>query len=665
MIAAAILVAGLAALSCLLPNQRIAWRMAWSLLTLSALFGLGAGVAGLTDRTGELQVLLGAPAAFSLSVDRLSGLFLVICFVPTIPLCLCGFGSARVKRRPLPALVAALVVAVLIVVSARNLFTLLFGWEGVTFAFYLLTNFDRQQPRSGPASLYAASFGKASGAALLIGGLLLTASSHSLELSSWSQVPQGAARDAGYVLLLIGFGIKTGLAPWQIWLPRSYAAASAPARALMAGVAVNVGFYGWWRNLEILGAPPAWLTTTMLVLGGITAIFGIAQAAVSTNLATLVAWSSVENAGVIATGFSMGLLGADIHQPKLMAAGLLAATAQVMAHALGKTLLFSATLAIEDDTGTLEIEDLRGVGRRLPAAGAGLVIGSLTLAGMPFTIGFASEWLTLQSLMQQFRATELEYQLGAVVAGSLVALSVGVAGLTFVRVVGFIAYGDEPPAVGASHTDRSPMFRIGLGALCLACLGVAAAAHWQIQLISVGLHQLVGAQVDAANAPDWAIQPVYSGFSALSPGKLWIVVPVLCGVLVMFTCAVSGRRLFAVRRTAAWGSGSPGADRRSGYTAFAFANPMRRILSTMLMSSDTTTPTAHRGAIAAEDVVGSLHRQARVIDVVERYAYLPVWALVQSVARAAQRLQSGRLDAYLAYMLIAVLAVISVITFWN
>lgn len=286
---------------------------------------------------------------------------------------------------------------------------------------------------------------------------------------------------------------------------------------------------------------------------------------------------------------------------------------------------------------------------------------------MPFTIGFASEWLTLQSLMQQFRATELQYQLGAVVAGSLVALSVGVAGLTFVRVVGFIAYGNHPPVVGTSHTDRSTMFRIGLGALCVACLGVAAAAHWQIQLISVGLHQLVGTQVDAANAPGWVIQPVYSGFSALSPGKLWIVVPLLCAVLIMFTCAVSGRRLFAVRRTATWGSGSPGADRRSGYTAFAFANPMRRILSTLLMSSDTTTPTArHSNAIdSAESAVGPLHRQASVTDVVERYTYRPAWTLVRRIARAAQRLQSGRLDAYLAYMLIAVLAVISVVTIWN
>ncbi|MEO8851447.1 MAG: hypothetical protein ABI360_06930 [Allobranchiibius sp.] len=176
----------------------------------------------------------------------------------------------------------------------------------------------------------------------------------------------------------------------------------------------------------------------------------------------------------------------------------------------------------------------------------------------------------------------------------------------------------------------------------------------------------MGTQVGAANAPGWVIQPVYSGFSALSPGKLWIVVPLLCAVLIVFTCVVSGRRLFTVRRTATWGSGSPGAHRRSGYTAFAFANPMRRILSTLLMSSDTTTPgPSATNADSAETAIGSLHRQANITDVVECYIHQPIWALLRAVGRTAQRLQSGRLDAYLAYMLITVLAVITVVTVWN
>src|SRR5699024_4058937 len=107
-----------------------------------------------------------------------------------------------------------------------------------------------------------------------------------------------AAEQAGYALLLAGFAVKVGRVPVQAWLPPGYANAAPTARAVMAGVAVNVGFYGMWRTLEVLGPPPAWLVMAILVLGGVTAILGIAHACVHADLAHLVAWSSVENAGV-------------------------------------------------------------------------------------------------------------------------------------------------------------------------------------------------------------------------------------------------------------------------------------------------------------------------------------------------------------------------------
>ena len=153
--------------------------------------------------------------------------------------------------------------------------------------------------QAGPAAaaLVTLAFGKVSGMALLGGLLLLAARSGSLALASFAHVPAGGARATAQALLLAGFAVKVGLVPFQVWLPRGYAAAPGPARAVMAGVAVNVGFYGLWRTLAVLGPPPGWLTGTLLVLAGLTAVLGIAHAAVQTGLLRVIAYSSVENAG--------------------------------------------------------------------------------------------------------------------------------------------------------------------------------------------------------------------------------------------------------------------------------------------------------------------------------------------------------------------------------
>lgn len=657
----------LAALTCLRRRDDARTQyIGWVLLAATSVVAAVTGCLALSGHSHQVSLPWGAPAPITLGADHLSGMMLLICFAIAAPLCLAAGASRRPGRQSLPALVAVLLCALLLVLTARNLFTLLLGWEGLTFSFYLLTNLERGLTGRGDAATRAASFGKVSGSALLIGGLLLATHSGSLDLASWSAVGHGASRNIGYVLLLAGFACKVGLVPTQIWLPVTYTAAPAPARALLAGVAVNAGFYGWLRTLQTLGAPPVWLATAVLVVGGVTAILGIAQAAVADNLGRLIAWSSVENAGVIAAGFGMGLVGANTGQPRLAAAGLVAATAQIVAHSLGKSLLYCATMAIDDDAETLDLDQLRGVGRKLPAAGLGLTIGALTLAGMPLTAGFASEWLTLQALMQQFRTGSLAFQLGAAFAGSLVALTIGVAGLTFVRVVGLTAYGDSSRTDATPRTDISRIYRTAIGVLCFLCLAVSAAAHWELAVIARGLSGLVGDSARAANAPGWVVQPVYSGFSALSPGKLWIELPLMCLAVLAVAAAFSGRGLWQVRRAPVWSSGSPGVERQGGYTSFSFANPMRRVLATMLVSADHTAPVEdpQLADSVTAGMVRPLRRQVTVVEVVERYGYAPVWRQLLRVVHLAQRLQSGRLDAYLAYMLLTVIAAISVVTFW-
>jgi formate hydrogenlyase subunit 3/multisubunit Na+/H+ antiporter MnhD subunit len=689
-----------------------------------------------------------------LAADRLSGLFLALAFGAAVPVSV-AFASwaasprgddppqtspdhGGAARPPVPprlgASYALALGAVAVIVTARDAFTFLFGWEGLTLAFYLLAGSERHKRGRGAAAQITFAFSKVSGAALLFGLLLLATSSHSIMLASFAHVPGGAVRTSAQVLLLAGFAIKAGVVPFQIWLPRGYSAAPGPARAIMAGVCVNVAFYGMWRTLALLGRVPGWLVGAVLVLGALSALLGIAHAAVQNRLSRVIAYSSIENSGLIVTGFGIALTGAAVGDPRLIAAGLLAATLQMVAHATAKSLLFISVAGIEAAAGSDDLEDLRGRDLRgreggrgggwgTPWSGFGLAIGSVTLAGLPPTAGFVSEWFLLESLMQQFRVPGLGYRLVLALAGAAVALTAGFAGVTFVRLVGLIVLGRAPdqrqPAVlavalpvppalpappvpsaspapplspaalspaapspaapspaGPVRADYGWAGRVAVVVLAVCCLAIAAVTPLEVRVIAAGLSpDIPSALTMGALKSPWVLQPVFAGFSILSPSWLWLEMPVMLLLVVLFTWAVSGRRLLRVRRVPAWRSATIGVEGVDSYTAFGYANPTRRVLAGVLDTRsevrqimmeengrDDGAGAPDRPDPEETGQAAHLEYASDVIEVVETYLYRPAFRAFMSVVAVAKRLQSGRLDAYLLYMLIALIAVIAVVT---
>jgi hydrogenase-4 component B len=591
-----------------------------------------AGRAVALNIAGWLGRPIGTGQAAGLGVDKLSGLFLVMALGAAVPVsvALASWATrAGVATRTLAEGYALAVGSTAVIMTARDAFTALFGWEALTAAFYLLAGANRRDPDRAGAARVTVGFGKVSGAALLAGLLLLAAKSHSILLASFGHAPGGAATTTGFVLLLAGFAVKAGLVPFQVWMPRGYAAAPGPARAVMAGVCVNVAFYGMWRTLALAGRPPGWLAGVLLVLGGLSALLGIAHAAVQNRLSRVIAYSSVENSGLIITGFGVALTGAATGDHRLIAVGLLAATLQMVAHTVAKSLLFSSAAGLEAVAGTDDMEKLRGMARRAPWSGVGLTVGSLTLAGLPPTAGFVSEWFLLESLMQQFRVSTLGGRLTLALAGAAVALTAGFAGVTFVRVVGMVVLGPAGREPGRGR-EYGWAGRIALTALALGPLAIAALAPLEVRVISAGLSPVVpaGLTMGALKAP-WILQPVFAGFSILSPSWLWVEIPVMLALVTLLTFALSGRRMLRVRRVPAWRSATIGVEGADSYTASGYANPTRRVLASVLH----TWP-----------------------------AVPQLLTFIFNVTGAAKRLQSGRLDAYLLYMLIALVAVIAVVT---
>ena len=541
------------------------------------------------------------------------------------------------------------------------------------------------------------AFGKVSGAALLAGLLLLATRSHSILLASFAHVPGGAARTTAEVLLLGGFAVKAGLVPFQVWLPRGYAAAPGPARAIMAGVCVNVAFYGMWRTFALIGRAPGWLTGGVLVLGALSALLGIAHAAVQNRLSRVIAYSSVENTGLIVTGFGVALTGAAVGDRRLVAAGLLAATLQVVTHTVAKSLLFTSSAGIEAATGADDLEELRGL-----RGGQG---------------GRPRGWHRAADAVERVRAGRGLADAGRAAAHGGLRVGVVPAGIADAAVPG--ARPRLPPGAGPgrrrgrphrrlrrrhlrpsrraglSRGERSPPDPPALGGtarppkppwgwagpaavvvLALGCLATAAVTPLEIRVIAAGLSPAVPASLTMGTLKSpWVLQPVFDGFSILSPSWLWVEMPLMLLLTVLFAWAVSGRRLLRVRRVPAWRSATIGVEGADSYTAFGYANPTRRVLAGVLHTRaelrevmmeengrDDGSGPPDRADPGREEAAAHLRYASDVIEVVETYVYRPALGYFMAVVTAAKRLQSGRLDAYLLYMLIALIAIIAVVT---
>lgn len=627
-----------------------------------------AGVRGVLRPadTVDLGTVLGVGHTI-VRLDGLAGLFLTLCgaLAVAVSACMVSWGQVerRITGRGTGAGFLLLLGSVTVILVAGDAFTFLFAWESLTIAFYVLVGIQRQHRPTTHAAWVTFGVGKFSGAGLLLGFLLLAGRTHTYDIAAWSHVGAGGLHDIAYVLIVVGFAAKVGLVPLQVWLPLGYPAAPGPIRAALAGLAANVGFYGLWRFLGVLGRPPVWLAVVVLITGAVTALLGIVFAGVQGRLDRVIAYSSVENAGLIAVGYGVALAGAATRHQALVAVGLLAASLQVLAHAVAKTALFSSSPFFTDDWGTGDLDELRGVGHTHRWSASTFALGSLTLAGLPPTIGFVSEWFLLESLMQEFRLGPLELRLAMGLAGALVALTAGIAALTFVRLLGLSILSRPaglPPDPSRVH-DGGVLGRAGLVVLGLSCLGLAAVAPWVVRFLADGLAPVVprSSTISALKSP-WVLQPVYPGFSILSPSWLTVVMPIAFLVVAVFAVSVSKGRLLRVRRVPAWRSATAGVAGADRYSSFGYANPLRHVLGNVLGTRRemvTVADETDAGILEATRV----EARSTVVEPVETYLYGPGRRLLLLSAHTAKRLQSGRLDAYVAYMLAALIVVLIVV----
>jgi hydrogenase-4 component B len=584
-------------------------------------------------------------------VDNLAGFFLILTGLVSAPLFLATRSSGP---RTAHALRPLLVLCVVGVVVVDNVFEFLIVYELTVVAIYALISIRHREPRAERAAALTLTLAKLGGGAVLAGMVLLAVQAGSFSFEHLAHAgPQltSAVRGVCFVLLFAGFGVKAALVPLQTWLPGAYAGADADSSAFVAAVSLNVAFYAMLRVwFGFLGHPAVWWAVITLLVGAVTALIGILGGILQRELRVFVAYSSIENAGLIVADLGIALMGKAQHQPGLLGLGLVAASFQIAAHSFAKGGLFAAVATVEHSTGTSDMERLGGLYKRLPAATIATLSGGAALAALPPFSGFVSEWLGLEGLMQGFRVGGTGSHLAIALAGAILALTAGLAALAFVRAIGmtFLGMRREPELELGNEPFRP---RSSMALLATASLLLGIAAPWVVKVLQRGTLPVGGgAAIGHVSQLGWLIEPGYAKFASISPTVLALT---LTGFAIGAACLRYLVTVRGARRTPVWSSGAAVSGRRAQYTSIGYANMVRVIFNVVYR---VRTQLQSIGDQRFPERLSMMRAEPRLFD--PGWLYRPITAPFIRIAELVRNVQAGPLGLYLLYLLLAFVALL-------
>jgi len=613
--------------------------------------GLIAGTAALSGQVFQARLPGLLPlAGVQLALDPLGGWFVAVTGGVLAAAALYGIGyaggghgpSGRGVQAALPVFAAAL----LLVPAAASVSTLLVLWELMALTSLLLILAEhRTRPAVAEAGWWYAALTQVGFVAILLGLTLYATHAGSDSFADLRAADLSPAlRGVVFVLVLAGFGSKAGLVPLHVWLPRAHAEAPSPVSAMLSAAMVNLGAYGVIRvGFDLLGGGSRWWWLLVLTLGGVSALYGILQAAVAADLKRLLAYSTVENMGLVFLGLGAAGTFATSGAPALAALALAAALLHVLNHAGFKALLFTAAGSVLRATGTRDLDALGGLRPRMPATTLLFAAGALGAAALPPGNGFVSEWLLLQSLVHVVPAGGAVTAVAMPVAVAVVALTAGLAVATFVKALGVGFFARPRSDAAAAAKESPPAMLAAMGLLAAACIGLALAPA----ALGPALSRAVGTSVRApVTVLSGGVSLHLTGIaSTMSPLLILVAVLVAVAGCVLLVRMAAGR-LVRRRDVALWDCGAGPPTARMQYTATSFAEPLQRVFDDVLAPETDVDVTPYTESAY---LVARVAYQARVPDRVEQAFYAPIIAAARRLGRLGPVLANGSVHRYLAY----------------
>ena len=643
--------------------------------SLSAGMGLAGAVAGATILGGATTTWslvhplgpdLGALAPLTLAPDRLGGFFLLVVGLVGAVASVFGIGYAHGAAASRTAWTAypLFLLGMQLVPAAGDVVTFLVGWEVMALASTVLVLADHaHRARVRSAGLWYAVMTHLSFALLAAGFAVVVSEAGSTRFTDIAGMPVGeGTAGVAFALLTLGFVTKAGLVPVHVWLPRAHPEAPSHVSAVMSAAMVKMGVYGVLLTVtRLLPDAGRWWGLALLALALPSALYGILQASVASDLKRLLAYSTTENVGLILTAVAVSMLTrhtgtADVSQVALIAALLL-----VVSHAAFKTVLFLAAGAVLSATGERDLDRMGGLAGGMPVTAAAFGVAALGAAALPVTSGFVAEWVLLQSLIHgDVRTDRLTTALlPAVVA--VVALTAGLALLTFVKAFGiaFLARARSEGAALAHEVSRSMRAALVLGAAAVFGLGLFPGVTASAAVSALG-------DETVSRGPSGMSVAIPVGLGGLELPTLRALLDptsllVLGALLTVPVVAISWALARTIPRRAVdlqWGCGGVRDSPRMQSPATSFAEPLVRVFG------DTLRPTQQLHVERAKEsrfvVVGASYRQ-RVGDVIEDRVYRPAARWLGRVGDGARRVQNGSIHRYLAFSFAALVVLLVVV----
>lgn len=618
------------------------------LLAAIGLFHLGAP-------TDARVLLLGLPGLpFHLRLDALSAFFLLLLGSAATGVSLFGADYFRqLDDTDLPRLNLAyqlFLASMALVILADDAYLFMVAWESMALASFFLVTLDHRIPeirRAGYLYLLVAHVGAI--AILLAFGVMQ--GGQGLEAYRFDSMrqhpPTGLWATIAFLLALVGFGAKAGMLPLHVWLPEAHPAAPSPVSALMSGVMLKTAIYGLLRvSLDLLGMPSVVWGVATLALGLFTALYGVLFAAVQGDMKRLLAYSSIENIGLILVGVGLALIFAAYRRLELAALALTATLYHSLNHAFFKSLLFLATGSVLHATGERSLGRLGGLIRRMPWVAAMALVGSLAIAGLPPLNGFVSEWLLLQAFLLTPDLPQPYLNMLIPIATAVVALAGALAAYVMVKFYGIVFLGQpREPKLLEAH-DAGPRERLGLLWLTAGCVLLGLVPVAMVNSIEAVTRLLLGTGMPVSAAQGGLfLTPLAPERASYGP---LVFLAVITAVLTLTFVAV--RRIYHGRHTRgpAWDCGFPAQNARMQDTAQGFGQPIRQIFEPFFL--------IERELPSPFDRAPRYH--GRTDDRLWYGLYLPIGRAVAWLAATIGVLQHGRIHLYLAYGFVTLLALL-------
>jgi formate hydrogenlyase subunit 3/multisubunit Na+/H+ antiporter MnhD subunit len=611
-----------------------------------ALVGLALAAAALSSiflPAASLVLPLGLPnLPFHARLDALAAFFLLLLGMASTGISLFASGYFRQEQGTAPGLLClyyhVFLAAMALVLVADDAYFFMVVWETMALASFFLVTSEHSKAeirRAGFLYLLIAHIGAI--AILLCFGALQAGSGDYTFDHMRIIVPSSGWATAAFLLALFGFGAKAGILPLHVWLPEAHPAAPSPVSALMSGVMLKTAIYGMLRvTLDLIGSPLWWWGVVALALGLATALFGIVFAAVQSDMKRLLAYSSIENIGLIVAGFGLALTFRGFGMGALAALALTATLYHCLNHACYKSLLFLCTGSVLHATSERSLGRLGGLIHRMPWVAWCALIGTIAIAGLPPSNGFVSEWLLLQAFLLSPGLPQGYLNMLIPVAAAVVALTAALSGYVMVKFYGVVFLGQpREPRLAEAH-DAGIWERAGLAWLAIACILLGLAPVTVIGLLEPVTRALTGYGIGSA-AQGWLfLAPIHPDRASYSPLLVFVVT-----ALLIATAWLAVRLFYhgRVRRSDAWGCGFPDQNARMQDTAEGFGQPVRHVFEPFFRI-ETHVP-APRDARPRYSETND--------DRLWHWLYLPVARSVDWLTGLVTILQRGRISVYLLY----------------